>query len=338
MIHDELPGVALHNVTETADPDWTDGGHHLRRIPASVGDRLNVAARERMRHPVGCELRFVPESADERVRVTLSAASRTTVRTFWGAFQVDPVPEIGPTPTTLEFDVSDRVDALADGVETGAFDPRVCRVRFEGDAPVAVHDVAGACRPPSDDELPDRRYLAHGTSITEGAAASATHLTYVSRVARRLGLDPINLGASGSAFCEPAMAEYVANRDDWDVATLSLSVNMANRGFTREQFADRVRSFVRTVVETNPDRPVVCVTLFPYHEDFVRDGDRERARAFRAELRSAVAACQRGDVHLVEGPDLMDVTGLTTDLLHPGDAGMEAIGAGLAEVVDTVID
>ena len=338
MILDEFPGVALHNVAETADPDWTDGGHHLRRIPAAVGRNLNVDARERMGHPTNCELRFVPETDDATVSVTLSAAEPTVVRAFWGSFQDEAVYELGTAPTTVELAVPDRIPQLADGVETGAFDPRVCRLRFEPWGSVAVHDVAGSCRPPGASELPDRRYLAYGTSITEGAAASAGHLTYVSRVARRLGLDPLNLGASGSAFCEPAMAEYVANRDDWDVATLALSVNMANRGFTAAQFDERVHSFVRTVAEANPDKPVACVTLFPYHEDVVSAGDRERAAAFRSSLRSAVETCETENVHLVEGPDLMDATGLTTDILHPGDAGMEAIGTGLADVVDPLVE
>ncbi len=338
MIHEEFPDVALHNVVETAAAPWNADGHRLRRAPAAVGDRLNVDARERMAHPTGCELRFVPGSDDATIRVTLSARNRTTVWPFWGGFQGQEPVEFGPVPKTVALSVPDRIRRLDDGVETGAFDPRICRLRFDAWEPVAVHDVAGDCRPPTDGELPDRRLLFHGTSITEGAAASAPHLNYVSRVARHLGVDALNLGASGSAFCEPAMADYLADRDDWDVATLALSVNMANRGFTEAQFREHVGPFVRTVAERNPGKPVLCVTLFPYHEDVVRDGDRERAAAFRAALRSAVDSCESGNVHLVEGPDLLDATGLTTDLLHPGDAGMDAIGAGLADALEAYVE
>jgi lysophospholipase L1-like esterase len=65
--------------------------------------------------------------------------------------------------------------------------------------------------------VPDVRYLAYGTSITEGAKATATHLNYVSRVAQRRGYDALNLGCSGSAYCEGVLAEYIARRNDWDV-------------------------------------------------------------------------------------------------------------------------
>ena len=42
--------------------------------------------------------------------------------------------------TTCEFSVPERVRKL-DAAETGAFDPRVCRLRFDAWGPVAVHDV-----------------------------------------------------------------------------------------------------------------------------------------------------------------------------------------------------
>lgn len=338
MIHEEFPTASLHNVTETEPAEWTDGGHRLSRVPESVRSRVNVSARNRFRHPTGCELRFVPETDETTVRVTLSAGENTVVRTFWGVFQVTEILEIGPEPTTLEFTVPDRIAALEPPAATaGAFDRRVCRLRFERFVPVAVHDVAGDCRPPTAEERPDVRYLAYGTSITEGAKATAQHLSYVSLAARELGIDASNLGVSGSAYCEPTLAEHIADREDWDVATLSLSVNMANRGFTLERFERRVDAFVNTVAKANPDRPVVCITLFPYHADLVRGDDRERASAFRAALRRTAEAAP-ANVSLLEGPDLLTGTGLTTDVLHPSDAGMASIGTGLASALREILE
>ena len=350
MIFDAYPTVSLHNVAETLPADWvneTDGtgvtaetdGDRLCRVPTSVGANLNVDARERLRHPVGCEVRFVPERDDAVVSVTLSSAEPTVFRPFWGDFQPPEPVELGPTPTTFEFAVPERLPLLDDAtMRAGAFAPRVCRLRFEAGTPVAIHDVAGDCRPPTGNEVPDRRYLAYGTSITEGAAASATHLTYVARVARLLGLDALNVGCSGSAFCEPAMADYLAGRDDWDVATLALSVNMANRGFTLSQFRERAGELVNAIARTHPNRPVACVTLFPYHADVVRSDDSERAAAFRRVLRAVVAESPYDNLHAVAGEELMEPTGLSADILHPGDAGMEAIGRGIARQLDELLD
>ena len=337
MIHEEFPAVALHNVSELVPADWTDEGYCLHRVPESVGANVNVDARERMRHPSGCELRFVPETGS--IEVTLSAANETTFRVFWGEFQEIEVYGLGPRPTTIELSVPPRIGRLrSDIARSGAFDPRVCRIRYEAWEPVAVHDVRGACRPPEADELPGRRYLAYGTSITEGAAASACHLTYVARTARALGVDALNLGASGAAFCEPAIGDHIAEREDWNIATLSLSVNMANRGFTLMQFQDRARRLVDRVAGAHPDCPVACITLFPYHADAVREDDLNRASEFRDVLRDIVATTPQDSVHFVAGPDLMDVKGLTTDVLHPGDAGMASIGDGLADALRPLLD
>lgn len=337
MNHDSFPDVSLHNVAETDPAEWADDGTALGRVPRSVRESLNVGARERYRQPAGCELRFVPTGEDP-VEVTLSAPERTVVHPFWGPFQPDEPVEIGPGPTTLSLAVPEPVAALREDVATGAFDSRVCRVRFDAWQPVAVHDVTGDCRRPVDRELPDRRLLAYGTSITEGATASAAHLTYVARLARSLGVDALNLGTSGTAYCEPAIADYVASRDDWDVATLAVSVNMANRGFTAQQFAERVDAMLDEVAGANPDCPVVAITLFPYHADVVAGDDAERARAFRDAVWAAVDDSPHDNLHAVSGPDVMEPTGLTTDLLHPGDEGMDAIADGLADALGELMD
>lgn len=334
---EEHPSISLHNVAETVPAEWNADGDRLRRVPAAVGAELNHRACERVRHPTGSEIRFVPGEASE-VEMTLSAAATTRIRPFWGAFQPWEPIEIGPTPETLTLSVPDRLGELTSTERTGRFDPRVCRIRFERTTAVALHDVTGDCRPPTSDELPDRRYLAYGTSITEGAAASAMHTNYVTRVARDRGYDALNLGCSGSAYCEPAMAEYIASREDWDVATLALSVNMANGGFSPAEFRSRAETFVDTIAEAHPRKPIACITLFPYFADLTESGDAEHAAAFRTALRDVVADAPSDNLSLVEGTELLEVPGLTADLLHPGDAGMEAIGDGLAHHLERTAD
>ena len=53
---------------------------------------------------------------------------------------------------------------------------------------------------------------------------------------------------------------------------------------------------------------------------------------YRQELRDVTAACPHRNVHLIEGPDvLQDIGGLTADLIHPGDNGMIEMGRNLAQ-------
>jgi len=325
------PSVSLHNVAETVPAEWAADGDRLCRVPGAVGEGLNDDARERVRHPTGSELRFVPAADTEEVEVTLSAAEPTEVRVFWGSFQPWEPTELGPEPETFTLSVPERLGDLESSAAAGRFDPRVCRLLFERHHAVAVHDVSGDCRPPESEERPGTRYLAYGTSITEGAASSAPTTNYVTQVARDCGFDALNLGCSGSAYCEPAMAEHVAGRDDWDVATLALSVNMAlSGGFSPSEFRERADEFVNTVAAAHPGKPVVCVTLFPYYDDVVESGDREHAVAYRQALRDVVADSPHDNLSVVEGPDVLPLSGLAVDLLHPGDDGMRHIADGVA--------
>ncbi len=338
MEPEEYPSVSLHNVTETVPAEWADGGDRLCRVPASVGAGLNDMARDRVRHPTGSEIRFVP-GAGEEVELTISAPEPTPVRVFWGEFQPWQPTEVGPGTETLTLGVPERVDELTTTDGAGRFDPRVCRILFDRRTAIALHDVTGDCRPPAADELPDGRLLAYGTSITEGAASSAPHLNYVSHLARELSCDALNLGCSGSAYCESSMAEHIAARDDWDVATLALSVNMANTGgFSPEEFHERAEPFVNTVAGAYPEKPVAPVTLFPYHDDLTESGDADHAAEYRQLLRDIVAESPHDNLSIVEGPELLELSGLGADLLHPGDVGMEAIGEGLAERVERLVE
>jgi len=329
MIHD---GASFHNVTDLrAVPD--ESGLVIQRVPEATRAKLNEGAQSNYRRPAGSEIRFVPEGT---VEVTLSAPEHATeVRPFWGPFQARERFDVGTEPTTFEIEFPERLTDVAEDVTAEyPHHPRVCRLVLpHRSKPVHFHGIEGETRPPRDAELPEKTLLAYGTSITRGIAATAPHLTYVAQTARRLGTDALNLGTAGSAFCEPEIADHMAARDDWDAATLALSVNMV-AGFDVPDFRERVHYVVDTVAGENPEKPVAAVTLFPYFPDLC-DGDHEdhaNYEAYREALRAAVADAGHDNLHLIEGPDLMPAgRGLTTDLVHPGDDAMIDVGVALAD-------
>jgi hypothetical protein len=324
MIHDD---IGFHNVATLAT-DHGGAGRRLRRIPDDVRLSLNEGAQAKYERAAGVELRF--ESDGDRVSITLSSpAGPCRVVPFWGPFR-GMVRTIERSPTTVDLTRPDRLGALAPKSIDAAFDPRVWRLRLLWrPGPIHYHGIEGdGLAPPAEEHIPDRRHLAYGTSITQGNAASAQHLTYVSQCARRLGADPINLGTGGSAFCEPAIAEYIAKRDDWDVGTFELSVNMLNNGFDVDTFRRRTRHLLETVAASDPDRTVVAITHFPFFDDL--EGPADRSRRFRETLRSVVETIDRPNCWLLEGPELLDPTGLSADCIHPAEDGMLTIGKRLA--------
>lgn len=338
MRHDD---IEFHNVAELVDES---DELLLQRVPERVRTELNDGAQTRMRHPAGVELRFVP---DGTVTLTLSTVPQprgeeSLVRVFWGPIQGYETFVVGPEPTTIEVEFPDKLAEIDPGeLEPLAYDPRVCRLLLPGDhrgAHVRYHGVEGDVRPPATGEVPDCRYLAYGTSITEGEAPVAEHLTYVNQTARRLGVDPLNLGSCGTAYCDPAMADYIAARGDWDVATLALSVNMVGT-FSVDEFRERAAYMVETVAEADPSRPVACITIYRNAQDVCGDeAAARRCEQFRDALRDVVASVPHDNVHLFEGPEILpDVGGLTTDLVHPGDDAMIRMGENLAAKLDVLL-
>ncbi|UHQ98466.1 GDSL-type esterase/lipase family protein (plasmid) [Natrinema zhouii] len=337
-------GIQFHNVGDMRPIEGQDG-KLLQRVPEAVKTELNDGAQSRMRHPAGVELRFVP---DGPVRVTLStvpggSSEDGTVRVFWGPIQSATEIVVGDDPTTIAVSLPEKLTDLEPSArEALAFDPRVCRIQLPGEhrgGPMVYHGLKGDVRPPREEELPDRRYLAYGTSITEGEAPLGEHLNYVSQTARRLDADPINLGSCGTAYCDTAMADHIAERDDWDIATLSISVNMVGT-FAPEEFRERAAQLIDRVASAHPDKPVVAITIFRNARDVCRSADPDgTCERFREELRKVVAETPHENVHLLEGPELLPtISGLTPDLVHPGDDAMITIGENLAAELESLLE
>lgn len=311
-------------------------GVRLQRVPETVRTKLNETAQMRMLSPACSEIRFVSDRPT--VRLTLSSEGWTDAVVFHGVFQSDRRFSITKETQTIEITAPERLRQLCASLpKEMPFSPNVFRVMMAGDA-VHFHGMEqDGIRPPTAEELPKLRYLAYGTSITHGGCATGPHLAYVSQTARRLGADLINLGVSGSAHCEHELADYIASREDWDIATLALSVNMGE--FSLEAFSERVSYMVNTVAGADTRRPVACITLYPYFDDLDTQDRKAHATGRRRSLRDAVAACPHPNVHLFEGPDILsDLGGLTPDLIHPADNGMIQMGENLARKLRPLVD
>ena len=129
------------------------------------------------------------------------------------------------------------------------------------------------------------------------------------------------------------MAEHIAARDDRDIATFAISVNMtASGGFSPEEFHERADDFVNTIAAAQPEKPITCVTLFLYFDDVTESGGAEHATAYRETLRFIGEESTHGNLSLIKGPELLPLSGLAADLLHPGNYGMKRISDELFSV------
>ncbi|TVY09197.1 SGNH/GDSL hydrolase family protein [Paenibacillus cremeus] len=334
MLYDNLE---LHNVAELVEVPGRPG-LLLQRVPEKVRQQLRPATQAVYRQAAGCEIRCV--SGGGTVKLTLmSYSGPVQAYSYAGDFPVG-THTIGEEPTTVELTLPEPGFLAMDALDRNelTFASSVWRLLFpKGE--IHILAIEGeSIRPPRADEVPSRRYLAYGTSITQGIAATHPALTYVKQVGWRLRADVINLGASGTAFCEPALADYLAARDDWDFASMCLSVNMLNQGVSAGEFEARATYLVDSVARGHAGKPLVCIGLFPsFHDVGLRWPGKDSvstADEYRAVLQGIVQRLGLPHVQYVDGRELLtSMNGLIHDLLHPNDYGMMEIGEKLAAIL-----
>lgn len=328
--------VKLHNVAELMTDDRP--GVVFSRVPNRVRERLNENARKRALNGAGVELRFNLKGDEAVITLQTESAERIppkgVAEIFYGDFQghyeVTPC-LVRPEPTRLvvrrppeqPMELAKRLHA-----EGGLrFDPALVRVLLPQDTAVRILDIQGDVAPPEEGQEPATRCLAYGSSITFGGDSAIPSGGYAARTAKLLGADLINLGMAGGCHLEPEMADYIAERTDWDFATLELGINVV--GFMEaEEFERRVRYMLEQVAGRNRGKWVFCIDLFTFH----RDGeDDDKVRQFREIVRTNVKSLKLPRLVHVSGRELLpDFTDLCIDMLHPSTEGMAVIAANLA--------
>ncbi|MEQ8820803.1 MAG: SGNH/GDSL hydrolase family protein [Sumerlaeia bacterium] len=332
MIHQGLEFHGIDFVDEIND----SGGWHLRRLPPEVHRHLNPGAKFQYLTPAGAEIRFVPTGKGS-VKLTLSSldAEPVQVSILWGGFAELESFTIETEPTVIKLTLPERFSAVTGEARASmSFCPRVCRVVLPTFGKVAFHKAEGDFRLPLQEEKPQRRAIFYGTSITHGASATRPYLAWASLLSRWLGMDCLNYGTAGSCHIEPEMSDFIAGRSDWDLAVFCISVNLVGDFKPAHLFAERTRYLLGTCLAAHPKKPIVAFSPLPWWPDFCPGSEDYKALCdqYRTVLQSIGEELTSPNLHIFHGPDLLrDVTGLTTDLLHPSDLGMIEIAKRLEE-------
>ncbi|MCY2929280.1 MAG: GDSL-type esterase/lipase family protein [Planctomycetota bacterium] len=322
----------LHNVVELLPAEG--GGQWLLRIPQALRETLNEWANRNAAVPGGCEIRFnVPK--DGKAKVTLASdtedAAPPMAEVFRGCFR-ERAMIVGKEPTTIEVGPlgSAEIFERIAGEHHLAFDSHLVRILLPALHRVRLLGIEGDVQPPRPEQLPRRRYLAYGSSITHGSTATRPSGTYAMQTAKWMQADLINLGFGGGAHLEEGMAQYIAGRDDWDFATLELGINVGDS--PAEKFAQAARRFLEIVVNAHPKKWIFCIDMFTFYGDLM--ADYQGHVGFRQVVRDVVAAIGAPRLVHVDGQAMLqEVPGLTCDLIHPADDGMYEMAWRLADVM-----
>ncbi|MEM1211602.1 MAG: SGNH/GDSL hydrolase family protein [Planctomycetota bacterium] len=342
---DLLSSMSFHNTPELAELPG-HGPNGLVRLPEQLRDQLNNRARFISMDSVGCEVRFVCESANIDVFISTTKpefGDQSEIRIFRGNIEV--ARHLQAPGTVQHYRLGDPPNfKLVDRgkLQQGGFADIVYRVCFNRGGTAHLHGIVTfgyPIRPPKPEELPRVKWLAYGSSITNSSLDGYPHTA-----ARLLKLDVQNKGLSGSCHCEPEIADWLAEQAEWDLITCEMGINMRG-GFSAEEFEKRVTYLLTRLTDAHPDKPVIAIDVFPnfYTEGWVNKEhhahpDAQRERDYIRIVGEVVAALDHPNLHHIPGNEIVDdFTYLGGDLLHPGEYGQMMMGARLAEKLRPIV-
>ncbi|MDQ6527377.1 SGNH/GDSL hydrolase family protein [Nocardioides sp. LHD-245] len=114
-----------------------------------------------------------------------------------------------------------------------------------------------------------RVWLHHGSSVSHGSVSDGPASTWVATAAIRAGVDPVNLGFSGSALLDPFTARAMRDTSA-DLISVKLGINLVNTDLMRRRaLAPAVHGFLDLIRDGHPETPLLVVSpvLCPIHEE-----------------------------------------------------------------------
>jgi hypothetical protein len=328
--------IDFHNVSEITKDG--DGSYVLRRFPLSVEEKMELGQKAN-KASSGVELRFKMKSPTVTVKLKFPAEPEATTHLYLFRGSV-----VGRWEEYLHYlrggetkeivikkhEVPHRLKEVT-GSANYPYSEEVIRLVFNR-APIRFVGIEGEVEPPSIDNLPKRRYLAYGSSITHGSMAIGMTENFVSRVGAHFRADVRNLGLAGACLLESAVADEIAEmgmRGEWDFATLCLGINRLRT--PREEIRALVDYMIGTIAGKNPTKHIFCISPMYSNTDFCGD---VLADIWREEIRRSVRRYGSPYVHYVSGISLIGrMDGLSGDLVHPSPDGVRMISERLVRIM-----
>lgn len=335
----EFFGIELHNVRDLVYNEDT-GGYKISRMPLRITEKM---IRDVAYGATGCELRFVPIDDEVTVKIrVVSEAKVATVAVYYGSHQAGwrvGMRALGKEITEITVPKSPKAEILKkiSAEYRYAFSPEVVRIVLPSGCHHEIYEVIGKCRPPMPSELPKKKYLAYGSSITHGSLARHVSDSYAVRLSENFGCDYYNLGFAGSAKLEPQVADYIANECDFDFATLEMGINVLK--MDSDEFRRRVEYFISTVAKAHPNKTIFCIDIFYMEDDFLYGNSAKNlTNGHRCIVKESVEKLALPNVIHIPGLEILNGSRwLSEDLVHPNARGVEELARNLTAKIKEYI-
>ncbi len=192
--------------------------------------------------------------------------------------------------------------------------------------------------PLKEKKLPGK-VVVYGTSVTQGGCASRPGMSYTNLLSRKLDIEFINLGFSGSGLGEPELARIINTIDDVRLLILDYE---ANGGATGDMY-NNLEEFIDIFRSKHPKTPLIVMSKTPFACYVFSKKEKEHRQFYLNFQRNVVLQRkEKGDenIYFIDGNTLFghqDIYESCVDGLHPTDLGFYKMAQSLYPYLKKVL-
>ncbi len=301
-------------------------GERYRRVPADVAEATSASVSKLAQNTAGGRVRFITDSPYIAIAARMDGTSKWNHFSLSGSTAFDIYADKTRYIATFLTPATNYEEGYEAYINTPLTDEHEYTVNMPLYANVKellIGIAPDSVMKPAEPYGISTPIVFYGSSITQGACASRPGCCYENIISRKLDADIIDLGFSGNAKAELAIANYVASLD-MSAFVYDYDHNAPNPAHLLETH-ERMFKIVR---EAHPDIPIIMMTRPRY---YLTEEEEQRVKIVRKTYETALEGNDK-NVAFIKGADLIDEDIREIHLVdgcHPNDAGF----ASMARVV-----
>ena len=307
----------------------------FRRLPEEIAMATNSGVHALHSHTAGGRVRFKTDSPYVAIHAKMPAIGKMPHFALTGSAGFDMYENVNGEQRYVKsfvppFNITGGYESVIDFEDASL---REITINFPlyssiSELYIGISDNSILLEPePYNIEIP---FVYYGSSITQGGCASRPGNSYQSKISREFNADYVNLGFSGSARGEDAIADYIASLD-MSLFVLDYDHNAAN---VTELEKTHEKMFLK-VRAKHPEIPIIIMSRPKY---YLNDEEQIRRDVI---IRTYQNARENGDknVYFIDGRALMMLAENegTVDNCHPNDLGFASMAQALIILLKKII-
>jgi len=322
--------------------EWIKQENIYRRLPAHPQWELSKGVEGLANHTAGGEVRFKTDSKRILIKVELREKS--------GMYHM---PSTGQSGFDLYMDSDGEnryiktsrfsVDSTRFKVELFNTDKKEMRSftlnfpLYNGVNSLEIgFDKGAAVEAPNPFKMKGK-FVIYGTSITQGGCVCRPGMAYSNIMSRKLDVQFVNLGFSGSGKGEPALAHLINQISDVRFIILDYEANASST------IKNTLENFVDILREKNPETPILIMSKIRYARERKGTENYERLisnRNFQQNLVKKKKEAGDNYIFFLDGSKVLgnQYYECAVDGVHPSDLGSQIIANELTKKIREILN